>query len=264
MITCSGYEYNQKMKRKLLATAIVLSLICSPALYAAFKINNAKTKKWGINIPGVKTKLRTKKKIVALTLDACGEKNGSGFDRQLIEYLISQKVPATLFISGRYIDSNRRIVAGLAGNPLFEIENHGLNHRPLSVNGKSAYGIKGTKNPDEVFHEIEDNSVKISSITLHKPRYYRPGTAYCDDVALKIANKMGYEVIGFDINADAGATFTAVQVRDAMLKARPGSIIIAHMNHPGSGTYKGMMMAIPKMKKTGFTFVKLDDYLPKR
>lgn len=248
------------MKRKLLATAIVLSLICSPVLSATFKFHNAKPKKWGINIPGVKTKLHTKKKVVALTLDACGGRNGSGFDRPLIEYLISQKIPATLFISGRYIDSNKKIVAELAADPLFEIENHGLKHKPASVNGRSAYGIKGTKNSDELFHEIEDNSIKISSITLHKPRYYRPGTAYCDDAALQIANKMGYEIIGFDINADAGATFTAEQVRSSMLKVKPGSIIIAHMNHPGSGTCKGIMTAVPQMIKAGFTFVKLQDF----
>ena len=59
---------------------------------------------------------------------------------------------------------------------------------------------------------------------------------------------------------DAGATYTAEQVRAALLTSKPGDIIIAHMNHPGAGTGAGIMAAVPELQKKGFRFVKLGEY----
>jgi peptidoglycan/xylan/chitin deacetylase (PgdA/CDA1 family) len=59
---------------------------------------------------------------------------------------------------------------------------------------------------------------------------------------------------------DAGATFTKEQVTAALLTSVPGSIVILHMNHPESGTGKGVMAAVPLLKKKGFRFVRLSDY----
>src|SRR4030067_3811448 len=55
---------------------------------------------WGEGVRGVKTRLNTDQKVLALTFDACGGPKGSGYDSKLIEYLESEKIPATLFISG--------------------------------------------------------------------------------------------------------------------------------------------------------------------
>jgi peptidoglycan/xylan/chitin deacetylase (PgdA/CDA1 family) len=112
----------------------------------------------------VKTRLRTNQKVIALTFDACRGPRSSGYDAKLINYLKREKIPAALFISGRWIDANREIFEELAKNPLFEIENHGLNHKPCSVNGRSVYGIEGTKSVDEIFDEIEQNTIKIKTL----------------------------------------------------------------------------------------------------
>src|SRR4030042_5268251 len=109
------------------------------------RFNGKVPRKWGERVRGVRTKLNTDQKLIALTFDACGGPRSNGYDAKLIEYLKSEKIPATLFISGKWIDANPEIFAELAKEPFFEIENHGLNHRPCSVNGRSAYGIAGTK-----------------------------------------------------------------------------------------------------------------------
>src|SRR6266540_3574572 len=93
--------------------------------------------------------LNTDRKAIALTFDACGGKGGSGYNKQLIDYLMTENVPATMFISGKWIDENKKTFLELANNELFEIANHGLNHEALSTNGKSIYSIQGTKNIDE-------------------------------------------------------------------------------------------------------------------
>lgn len=217
-------------------------------------------KEWGEIVRGVKTKLNTDQKVLALTFDACGGSKDLGFDAKLIKYLESKKIPATLFLSSRWIDVNQENFKKLVKNPLFEIENHGLNHKPCSANGRSIYGIEGTKNVDEIFDEIEQNASKIQTLTGRKPRYYRPGTAYCDEICAEITNVLGYEVVNFSVRGDAGATYSKKQVKEALLKAPPSSIILMHMNHPEGETAEGLMEAIPELKKNELRFVKLSEY----
>ena len=215
---------------------------------------------WGENIPGVRTRLATDEKVIALTLDACGSARGNGVDVSLMDFLIRERIPATLFINARWIDANPALFRQLAANPLFEIGNHGLRHKPASINGRSVYGITGTKNVSELVDEIELNARKIKAITGVRPKLYRSGTAYYDDVAVDISRFLRHEVAGFSVLGDAGATFTAVQVKAALLKSKPGDIIICHMNHPESGTGAGIIAAVPELRRRGFRFVRMSDY----
>jgi peptidoglycan/xylan/chitin deacetylase (PgdA/CDA1 family) len=217
-------------------------------------------KEWGDKGTGVRTRLKTDEKVLAVTFDACGGPKGKGFDEKLINFLEREKIPATLFISGKWIDANQKIFLTLAKHPLFEIENHGLNHRPCSVNGRSAYGMRGTKSAEEIFDEIEGNALKIQSLTGRKPRYYRPAAATCDEICVEIANALGYEVVHFSVPGDAGGTYSKDQVREALLRATPSSIVLMHMNRPGSGTAVGVIEAIPELIQRGFRFVRLEEY----
>jgi peptidoglycan/xylan/chitin deacetylase (PgdA/CDA1 family) len=219
---------------------------------------------WGLEVPGVTTAFRATGRVAALTFDACGGPGGSGYDRELIDFLRRRSVPATLFINSRWIDANPGTFHELTADPLFEIANHGTRHRPLSVSGRSAYGIEGTRNVGEVYDEVTVNRDKLTRILGRVPRFFRPGTAYCDDVAVRVAADLGERVVGFTVNGDAGATFTPSQVKQAVLRVRPGSIVIAHMNHPGRGTARGMAAAIPQLLSSGFTFVRLSEAMPVR
>jgi peptidoglycan/xylan/chitin deacetylase (PgdA/CDA1 family) len=215
---------------------------------------------WGENVPGVRTRLATGEKVIALTLDACGSARGKGVDARLMDFLAREQVPATLFINARWIDANPELFRRLAANPLFEIANHGLRHKPASVSGRSIYGIEGTKDAGELVEEIELNARKIEAITGVRPRLYRSGTAYYDELAVEIARALRHEVAGFSVLGDAGATYTAAQVKAALLGAVAGDVILCHMNHPESGTGAGIMAAVPELKRRGFTFVRMSDY----
>lgn len=214
---------------------------------------------WGEHVPGVETRLKTRQKVVALTFDACGGPKGKGFDAKLIGFLERENIPATLFISGRWIEANPDIFRQLARNPLFEIANHGDQHRPASVSGRKAYGIQGTHSVGELVDEIELNARRIAAITGKRPAFYRSGTAYYDEIAVAVAGALGQQVAGYSVLGDAGATFDAEQVKNALLHAPAGAIVICHMNHPESGTAAGVMAAVPELKKSGITFVHLGD-----
>ena len=216
-------------------------------------------KEWGETVTGVKTRLKIGEKVVALTFDACGSGKGMGVDLELIAYLEREQIPATLFINARWIGPNRETFDRLAANPLFEIANHGYRHRPASVDGKSVYGIAGTGDVGELFDEIELNARYIAELTGKQPRFYRSGTAYYDELAVKIAGDLGEQVAGFSVLGDAGATWSAEQVKKALLGVRPGDIVILHMNHPEAGTGRGVMAAVPELRKRGFRFVRLSE-----
>lgn len=217
-------------------------------------------KQWGENVTGVVTTFHTTKKEVALTFDACGgSERSSQFDAGLINYLIENRIPATLFINSRWIQSNPEIFQRLAINPLFEIANHGTAHRPLSVNGKSVYNIAGTASAEEVTHEINGNGDLIEKLTGKRPLFFRSGTAYYDEQAVEIAHKNGVEIAGFSILGDAGATFSASKVAQQLESARSGDILIFHMNHPEGGTREGIIEGVNKLKSEGFSFIRLSD-----
>ena len=221
---------------------------------------NQTPKEWGESVTGVKTKFDTNEKVIALTMDACGSPLGMGYDEKLINFLEQENIPATLFINARWINKNLSTLKKLSLNPLFEIANHGLEHKPASVNGKSIYGLNGTNSVEGLVDEIELNARKIESITHKRPKYFRSGTAYYDEVAVSVANKLNHQVVGFSILGDAGATFSAKKVKEAFLKAKKGEIVIIHMNHPESQTAIGTIEAIKELKKEGFRFVRLSDY----
>jgi len=239
--------------------ALCLGVVASLNAEEASEFEGKVPTQWAEVVPGVRTKIDTKEKVIALTLDACGSK-GDGYDAVLIDYLTKNNIPATLFINARWIDKNPAIFKQLAQNPLFEIENHGMSHKPCSVNGKSVYGIAGTKNVSEVVEEIEGNGRKIEALTGRKPIFYRSGTAYYDEIGVQIAQKLGYQVAGFSVLGDRGATYSKAEVKNALLGATSGSIIICHMNHPEKETAEGVIEAIPELKNKGFKFIKLADY----
>jgi peptidoglycan/xylan/chitin deacetylase (PgdA/CDA1 family) len=199
-------------------------------------------------------------KTLYLTLDACGGPKSSGFDAALLSFLEENNIPATLFLSGKWIDKNPDITAALAKNCLFKIGNHGTNHKPACLNGMEVYGIKGTRSKEELLYEIENNAAKIEKFTGAKPLWFRSGTAYYDREAIDIiTDELNLNIAGFSISADEGASLPPERVFDNMMKAKPGFIIIAHMNHPESGTADGVKRGIEELAKEGYTFRLLPD-----
>lgn len=225
------------------------------------RYGGVQSQQWGEKVTGVAYALDTGDRVLALTFDLCGGSRGAnGYDAELVGYLEAARIPVTFFVSGTWCDANPGQFRHLAANRLFEIGNHGLEHRPLSTAGRQVYGIAGTGSLKEAITEVDGNAARIERLTGKKPHFYRSGTNYYDEVAVAAIRELGYTAVGYSVLGDAGATYNREQVRQTLLGARPGAIVLMHANHPESGTAEGVMAAVPELLNRGCRFVTLSDY----
>ena len=194
--------------------------------------------------------------VVALTLDACSGR----FDDDLIAFLIRNRIPATLFVTRRWLDRNPRGLAIIREHlDLFDVEDHGANHIPAVIGaGRTVYGIPGEPDMVHLRREVQDGADAITRAVGVPPRWYRAATAEYDPAAAAEIRRMGYRIAGFSLNADAGATLSHVEIEGRLRHIKPGDIIIAHMNRPQSDTAEGLSTGLLALLRRGFIFVRLD------
>lgn len=193
---------------------------------------------------------------IALTLDACTGR----FDRDLIQFLIRNRIPATLFATKTWLDHNPAGVALIKAHlDLFEVEDHGENHIPAVIGaGRKVYGIPAQPDVVHLRREVSEGARAIEALTGIAPRWYRGATALYDAQAIGEIGRMGYRIAGFSVNADAGATLRKGAIIERLTHVRPGDVIIAHMNKPASDSAEGLAVGLKALLAQGFVFVRLD------
>jgi len=93
------------------------------------------------------------------------------------------------------------------------------------------------------------------------PRFFRSGTAHCDEIAVRIVADLGESVVNFSVNGDAGTTFTAPQVAASLRTAKAGDIVISHFNRPPRETAEGYAVGLPALLGRGLRTVTLSEFL---
>jgi peptidoglycan/xylan/chitin deacetylase (PgdA/CDA1 family) len=214
---------------------------------------------WGESVSGVKTRLKTEDKVVALGIDAC-DLMGGGQDARLIKFLAAENIPATLFLCGDWVDKNTAILKKLAANPLFEIANQGMSRKACSVNGRTAGGKPGTGNVGELFSEIEQNARKIEAVTGVLPQYYHSGSGYYDEVAVRIVRALGYEALGSSGHGPRDKNLEKKQALDMLVNPAAGAIAILGGASLPSSFVDSVIKAVRKLRSKGYKFVKVSDY----
>ena len=133
---------------------------------------------------------RTQDKTVALTFDADmtadeGPRAAAGehFDNpELIATLRAFKVPATLFMTGRWADEYPKEARAIGQDPLFEVANHSYSHYAFTDN---CYGLP-TVPQERMRAEVEEAYAAFKKAGVpHAMPYFRfPGGCY-DQQALR-------------------------------------------------------------------------------
>lgn len=219
---------------------------------------------WGPRVPGVVRRLPpAEEPRVALTFDACGGPGGDGYDAELIALLQRERVPATLFLTARWIGANAEAARALAAEPLFELQNHGAQHRPCTVTGRQAFGIAGPEDDAAARAEIVGGREAIAELTGKAARFYRPGTGYFEPACVELVRELGALPMGFSVAGDAGGSFTRARMARTIGEAPSGAIVLLHMNQPERDIAEAVEDALPRLRERGVKLVQLTEVFSK-
>ena len=191
---------------------------------------------------------------IAITFDACPTTLPDEYDEKIINVLLSEKTPATLFLSGRWVEKNPEKTKFLAAQPQFEIANHAFWHPHLLE-----------KDDDRILRELKRTQAIIKKMTGETPRYFRPPYGEVDERVAAIAQKAGLTTIQYDIasgDPDAGLSPQRI-IKSILRDAKGGSIIVFHMNKKGVHTAEVLPDIIDGLRERGFTLVTVGELLGK-
>jgi peptidoglycan/xylan/chitin deacetylase (PgdA/CDA1 family) len=199
------------------------------------------------------TALPTQEKVVALTFDACEQGKPVAFDRAVLDYLLDQRIPFTVFVTGRFVQSNTEDVAELAKLDFVEIENHSFSH-PNHMEKLSLAKVRD---------QIVRAHATIEAAIGRKPLFFRFPAGNYNAADLKLAEDLGYKVVHWSWatgDPDPAESRNAL-VRRVQTLTQPGNILIFHINGRGVHTAEALPIIIDDLRKRGFRFAKLSDYL---
>jgi len=193
-------------------------------------------------------------RAIALTFDACPTGRSEEYDERVIDILLKEKAPATLFLSGRWVEKNADKVKLLASYPQFELANHAYWHPHMLE-----------KDDARVLRELTRTQAIIKKITGKKPNYFRPPFGETDERIEKLAQGAGLTTIQYDLaSGDPDPGLSAARIARIMLRdAKAGSIIVFHMNRNGVHTAEALPEIIHGLRKKGFTLVTVGELLKK-
>jgi peptidoglycan-N-acetylglucosamine deacetylase len=164
---------------------------------------------------------------VALTFDLCPVRKGSGYDQTIVDYLIEHRIPATFFMSGKWMAKHDEQVEHLLGIGFFEIGTHGEVHAHLPMH-----------DADEQRAEISRPVQLLHDHYAHDATLFRPPYGEYNDVTVDVVKALGLRFIQWSIESgDPDPSLSTEQILARVTKrAKPGSIIVFHANGKGKQT----------------------------
>lgn len=191
--------------------------------------------------------------------DLSGEKNiyltfdngyEEGYTSDVLDVLKENKVPATFFVTGHYVDTEPELICRMADEGHI-IGNHSYHHPDFSVLTK-----------DAMQKELDDLEKAVADVSKQKKlQYLRPPRGMFNQETLKWANELGYThifwslaFIDWETNNQKGWRYAYEQVLDQI---HPGAIILLHSVSEDNA--KALDHLIKELKDQGYEFKSLDD-----
>lgn len=192
---------------------------------------------------------------VALTLDACSGRT----DLRILSVLVEENIPATIFVTARWLKHNPQALALLKTRPdLFELENHGFNHVPAVDFPVAIYGIAAAGSTAAVEREVDGGAQAMIADGIARPHWFRGATARYSQTAIADIEARGYRIAGYSLNGDDGSLLGAGAAERRIAAAKDGDVIIAHVNQPTHAAGEGVARGLKALKARGAVFVRLD------
>ncbi|MET7378839.1 polysaccharide deacetylase family protein [Streptomyces sp. NPDC005526] len=211
---------------------------------------------------------RNRGKTVAFTFDADmtadqGPRAAAGehFDNPaLIAALRALKVPATVFMTGRWAEEYPEEARSIGRDPLFELANHSYSHYAFTGD---CYGLPRVS-AARMRPDVERAYAEFRKAGVPHPMpYFRfPGGCY-DQRALRALSGLGVTAVQWDvISGDAFATDAAAVERQVLDGVRPGSVVVMHCTRSAAPTTARVVRAVvPELRRKGYRFVKVSELI---
>lgn len=211
-------------------------------------------------------------KYVALTFDYCELcTNVTGYQPEVIKYLRHCNVPATLFMSGKWMQSHEDIAMQLIADPLFEIGNHAWSHANLALTPIDVLDQQVLATQAEyirIRNQLSQKAIRVglenemnlipTHMTLFRLPYGR-----CNNASLKRLHQLGFKVIQWSHVGFEGHIATDAECVKFADSINSGSIILLHGNNVPKHTSAFVKRIVPILKKRGFVFVTVSELIKK-
>ena len=191
-------------------------------------------------------------KNIALTFDACPSSVHGGFEEKIIQTLVDSGVPATFFLTGKWILKHRNALKMLAGVHGFELCNHSYSH-PHCL----------TILDDSVRQELLRTEALLKSIVGSTPKLFRPPYGETDQRVDSVAKILGITTVMYDLaSGDPDSTISRERlIQYVTSRTRNGSIIVMHVNGRGWHTGEALPAIIQELRARGFIFSKVSELM---
>lgn len=205
---------------------------------------------------------------IALTLDADISRFARGSrvperskpHRRILDLLRAGHTPATLFLTGTWVETHRQDARMVGADPLFEIGNHSYSHDAFAG---PCFGLPVISSVLRKREEVLRGAAVIGAATGRRPRFFRfPGGCHAPE-DVELVRSLGAEPVQWDVLA--GDTFdhdeTSVAER-ILTEVRPGSIIVMHLSEPRVPIAAEVLeIVLPALRARGMSLVTLTDLL---
>ncbi|MFV0133032.1 polysaccharide deacetylase family protein [Streptomyces sp. HMX87] len=207
-------------------------------------------------------------RTVALTFDADMTADqgpraarGERFDNpELIATLRELKVPATVFMTGRWAEEYPEQARAIGRDPLFEVANHSYSHYAFTGD---CYGLPAVAR-ERMRTDVERAYAAFRKAGVPDPMpYFRfPGGCH-DRTALKELTAAGVTAVQWDVvGGDAFATDADAVARQVLDGVRPGSVVVLHCTRSAApATERAVRQVVPELRRQGYRFVKVSELI---
>jgi peptidoglycan-N-acetylmuramic acid deacetylase len=188
-------------------------------------------------------------KTVYLTFDNGYEQ---GYTDEILDVLKKEKVPATFFVTGHYVNSASELIKRMVDEG-HTIGNHSYHHPDFTILTKDVMKRELETLEEAVFKVSNQSDIK----------YVRPPKGMFNQQTLEWAYDLGYihvfwslAIIDWNTDAQKGWQYAYDEV---MEQIHPGAIILLHAVSEDNA--KALEKIIQDLKKEGYTFKSLDDFV---
>lgn len=210
------------------------------------------------------------KKLIALTFDLC-EENGyvSGYDGRIVDLLRAQGIRATFFTGGKWMETHPERAEQLIADPLFEVGSHGFRHVDMARASDATLTEEITLTAAAYARAKTALAARQCSVGNAAPEpperlnLLRFPYGRCNAKALAAAGEAGLLAVQWDVvTGDPDPRVSAKTIANTILaRAHPGAIIVAHANGRGRNTAAALVIALPKLKQQGYSFVTVSELI---